>query len=87
MSKSGDRVLTLAAAAPTAVCSFALLLALGVRPATQWFWPAPTTNLAEAAAMGDAARIRVLAAAGAPLDVVLPVRAGLLSGDESTNRP
>jgi hypothetical protein len=82
MSASNNRVLTAAAAAPLALCGFALLLALGVPSVSTWFWPAPTTNLAEAAAMGDAARVRALAAAGMPLDVPLPVRSGLFDEDE-----
>jgi hypothetical protein len=57
-----------------AVATFALLLGLGVRPVTEWFWPTPTTNVAEAAALGDAARVRALVANGASLDTPQPVR-------------
>ncbi|OFW04148.1 MAG: hypothetical protein A3I61_09170 [Acidobacteria bacterium RIFCSPLOWO2_02_FULL_68_18] len=73
-SKSNSVVLGVAAAAPLAVALFSLLLGLGVPPVAEWFWPTPTTNIAEAAAMDDAARVRWLAAQGAPLDVPLPVR-------------
>ncbi len=66
-----------AAAAPLAVGAFALLLGLD-SPAAEWIWPAPATNIAEAAALGDAARVRALAAQGIGVDAVLPVDPGLL---------
>ena len=69
----------MAAAAPVAVGLLALSLGLGV-PAAAWFWPRPATNIAEAAALGDAARMRALAAQGAAVDAALPVRPGLLDG-------
>ena len=50
------------------------LLGLGVPPLTDWFWPAPTTNIAEAAALGDAARVRALAGAGMSLEAPQAVR-------------
>lgn len=73
-STSNSLVLGLAAAAPLAVALFALLLGLGMPPVAGWFWPAPTTNIAEAAALGDAARVRALASQGVRLDTPLPVR-------------
>jgi hypothetical protein len=59
---------------PLALAIFALLLGLDVPPVTEWFWPTPTTNIAEAAVLGDAARVRALAASGAPVDAPQPVR-------------
>lgn len=82
ISKSTSVLLGLASAPPLALALFGLLLGLGVPPVTQWFWPTPTTNVAEAAALGDAARVRVLAAAGARLDLPLPVREGIRNSDE-----
>lgn len=73
-SRSISVALVAAVAPPIVLAAFGLLLALGVPPVTGWFWPAPDTNLTEAAALGDAARVRVLAAAGAALDAPLPVR-------------
>lgn len=73
-------MLALTAAPPIAVALVALLLGLDVAPVTEWFWPTPTANVAEAAAFGDAARVRVLAGRGARLDVPLPVRPDLLDG-------
>ncbi|MBI2185754.1 MAG: ankyrin repeat domain-containing protein [Acidobacteria bacterium] len=76
MSTSSSTSLTLgiAAAPPLALATFGLLLAVGMPPLPEWFWPTPTTNIAEAAALGDAARVRALAADGVPLDVPLPLR-------------
>ena len=79
--KFNNVALGLASAAPVLLGGFALLLALGVPPAVQWFWPAPATNAAEAVALGDAARVRTLAARGERLDVPLPVRAAVLDGE------
>ena len=73
-SKSTSPVLVLASAPPLALALFGLLLGLGVPPVPEWFWPTPTTNMAEAAALGDAARVRSLAADGISLDTPLPVR-------------
>jgi hypothetical protein len=67
-----------AAAAPVFVAICSLLIGLDVRPVTDWFWPAPTTNIVEAAAMGDAARVRALAARGEPLNRPMAVRPGIL---------
>jgi hypothetical protein len=61
---------------------FGLLLAVGFGPVRDLFWPTPDTNIAEAAALGDAARVRELAAQGMPLDKPLRVRAELLDGDQ-----
>lgn len=80
-STSNSLVLGLAAAAPLAVALFALLLGLGMPPVAGWFWPAPTTNIAEAAALGDAARVRALAAAGVGLDTPWPVRGDVRNSD------
>src|SRR5688500_11275864 len=82
-SKSSNVVLAAAAAAPVVLGAFGLLLALGVPPVVRWFWPESTTNVAEAAALGEAARVRALVTRGAALDVPLPVRAGLLDSDEA----
>jgi len=81
-SKSTSVVLGIAVAPPLALALFGLLLGLGLPPVTEWFWPAPTTNIAEAAALGDAARVRALAATGARLDLPLPVRESIRSRDE-----
>lgn len=78
--RSPDRLLWIVAAAPVAVGLFALSLGLGT-PAAAWFWPEPATNIAEAAALGDAARMRALAAQGAAVDAALPLRPGLLEGN------
>jgi hypothetical protein len=64
------------------MATFALLLGLGVPPVTEWFWPTPTTNVSEAAALGDAARVRALVATGASIDAPQPVRPAL-TGDGS----
>jgi hypothetical protein len=76
-SKSSSRVLGMAAALPVLLGVCSLLIALRVPPVAAWFWPAPTTSAAEAAALGDAARIRALAYRGMPVDVPLPVRSEL----------
>lgn len=81
MSRSSSALLGLAAAIPAAAALCALLLGLGVPIATTWFWPVPDTNIAEAAALGDAARVRTLAAQQVPVDRPLPVRPGLLEND------
>jgi len=81
-SKSTSLGLRLAAAPPLALAAFGLLLGLNVPPVPQWFWPTPTTNIAEAAALGDAARVRALAAAGAPLDAALPVSPDIRTSGE-----
>jgi hypothetical protein len=73
-SKSTSLVLRVAAVPPLALAIFALLLGLGVPPVTEWFWPTPTTNVAEAAMLGDAARVRALAAHGVSLDAPQSVR-------------
>jgi hypothetical protein len=73
-SKSSSRVLGVAAAAPVLLGVFSLLLALGVPPVATWFWPASPTNATEAAALGDAQRLRTLAAQGTPMDAALPIR-------------
>lgn len=72
--KFDSLVIGAASAAPLGVALFALLLGLDVAPVTSWFWPAPTTNLAEAAALGDAARVRWLATQGVHLDAPLPLQ-------------
>jgi hypothetical protein len=69
-------VLALACAAPVAVALVSALLAIGPPALARAFWPEPATNVAAAAALGDAARVRVLAARGAPLDVPMPVPRG-----------
>ena len=67
-----------AAAGPLCVAVAGLLLGTGVPFVRERSWPTPTTNLAEAAALRDGARVRVLVAAGARLDEPMPVRPGLL---------
>jgi hypothetical protein len=74
ISRSISLTLGLASTPPLAIACFGLLLGIGVPPVTEWFWPTPTTNLAEAAALGDAARVLALATEGIPLDEPLPVR-------------
>ncbi|MBI4888584.1 MAG: hypothetical protein HY824_15920 [Acidobacteria bacterium] len=68
----------LACAAPALVGLFALLLGIGTPAVVEWFWPAPATNIAEAAAVKDSARVRDLDFHGASLNAVLPVRPALL---------
>ena len=80
-SKFNSALLAVAAAAPVLVALFGLLLGLGLAPVTAWFWPRPTTNVAEAAALGDMARVRMLAARGERLDVVLPIDPRFLEDD------
>ena len=70
----------LASAAPVTLGLVALLTGFGVPALTEWFWPAPTTNIAEAAALWDGARVRALAARGAQLDAVMPVRRRVVDG-------
>jgi len=81
-SKLTDVLLRAAAAPPLALAAFALLLGLGVPPLPEWFWPTPNTNVAEAAALGDAARVLALASDGMPVDTALPVREGIRSSGE-----
>ena len=78
-------VLRAASAAPVGVGLFALLLGLGVPPVTEWFWPTPTTNVAEAASLGDGARLLQLAREGVPLDAPLPIRADIRERDEPSD--
>jgi hypothetical protein len=78
ISKFDSVSLGLAATAPVVVALFALLLGFEVPPVREWFWPTPTTNVAEAAAIGDRPRVRALAAEGAPLNVPMPVRPDIL---------
>jgi hypothetical protein len=81
-------VLRVAAVPPLALATFALLLGLGVPPVPEWFWPTPTTNVAEAAVLGDAARVRALAAAGASIDAAHPVRREFrVDGDPAVMTP
>ena len=80
-SKFSNLALGLASAAPLLLGVFSLMLALGVPPVASWFWPTPTANIAEAAALGDAARVRALAARGARLDLPQPVRPDFREGD------
>jgi hypothetical protein len=63
----------LAAVPPLAVALFALLLTLRIPFVVDWFWPHASTNVAEAAALGDLARVKTLAAQGDRLDVAMPV--------------
>jgi hypothetical protein len=86
--KSNSGLLVLAAAPPVLVACCALLLGSGLPIVTTRFWPVSPTNVAEAALLGDAARVRLLAARGAPLDASLPVRAEIRERDEpSTMTP
>jgi hypothetical protein len=77
-SKFSSGVLMLAAAGPVAFGAFGLLIGLGASPMREWFWTSPDTNIVEAAALGDAARVRTLAAAGVSLDAPVRVRPDLL---------
>lgn len=79
-SKSSSLVLAVVLAAPLLVIAGGLSVAAGVPGVRGSFWPAPDTNLAEAAAVRDYARVRALAARGARLTERLPVRPGLLRG-------
>jgi hypothetical protein len=80
-SRFSSAPLLLAAAAPVALGAFSVLVALGVPPIRDWFWAPPDTNIAEAAALGDAARVRTLAAAGVSLVEPARVRPDLLDDD------
>jgi hypothetical protein len=68
-------------APPLILAAFGLLLGVGTPPVTEWFWPAPTTNAAEAALLGDSARIRVLVADGVSLNTPMPIRPDLRDDD------
>jgi hypothetical protein len=80
-SRFSSAPLLLAAAAPVAFGAFGVFVALGRAPARDWFWPPPDTNVVEAAALGDAARVRTLAATGASLVDPARIRPGLLDDD------
>jgi hypothetical protein len=75
------RVVWIAAVPPLLVALGALTLGAGLPAAEEWFWPAPATNMAEAAATRDAARVRVLAGRAVDPNARFPVRPGLLDGD------
>jgi hypothetical protein len=85
-SKSSNALLLwLAAAAPLALGVAGVLVAAGVPPLRGWIWPAADTTMVEAAALGDSARLRALAAAGASLDARGAVRRDLVDRDVPTN--
>ena len=67
-----------ALAGPILLAVVAGAVALGPPALSRWFWPAPDTNIAEAVAMRDSARVRAEASRGAPLDRAYPIRPGLV---------
>ena len=67
-----------ALAGPVILAAAAFTLALGPRALSRHFWPVPDTNIAEAAAMRDSARVRAEAGGGVPLDRPYPIRPGLV---------
>ncbi len=67
-----------ALAGPVILAAAAVVLALGPRALSRHFWPTPDTNIAEAAAMRDSARVRAEASRGVPLDRPYPIRPGLV---------
>src|SRR5262245_38279152 len=74
-----DRAVWLLVVTPPLVLGLAaFLFGIGLPQAEKRFWPNPDTNLAEAAALGDVARIRALTVRGGSLHVLLPVRSGLV---------
>ena len=79
-SKFSNVVFALVCIPPVSVGVFAVLLVLDVPPLVAWFWPPSTVNIVEAASLGDAARVRLLAARGESLDAPQPVRPAFLDG-------
>lgn len=67
-----------ALAGPVILAAAAFVVALGPPALARHFWPAPDTNIAEAAAMRDSARVRAQASRGVPLDRPYPIRPGLV---------
>ena len=68
----------LALAGPVLLAVAAAAVALGPSSLSNAFWPAPDTNIAEAAAMRDSARVRALAGRGMPRDRRYPIRPSLV---------
>lgn len=73
-----------ALAGPVILAATASAVALGLPGLSEYFWPAPDTNIAEAAVLRDSARVRSLARRGVPLDRRYPIRP-VLVGDGPPN--
>lgn len=84
---AGRWTVVVAALPPLVLALFAAALAAGAPGVQDWFWPEPTTNIAEAAVLRDGARVRVLAAEGSRLDLALPVEARLADDAPATMTP
>lgn len=67
-----------ALAGPALLAVAAAAVALGPSSLSKAFWPVPDTNIAEAAAMRDVARVRALAGRNVPRDRRYPVRPSLV---------
>ena len=67
-----------ALAGPVILAAAALAVALGPASVSNAFWPVPDTNIAEAAAMRDSARVRAEASRGVSLDRPYPIRPSLV---------
>jgi hypothetical protein len=80
-SKSSKAAL-LAALPPLVLVAFLLAVVLGVGDVRADVWPAPTTNLSEAAALRDLSRIRLLTDRGADVNAVYTVEPDVLGRAE-----
>lgn len=80
-----SKPLAAALAAPLLVVFVGVLAAAGVPP-FGGFWPESDTNVAEAAALRDGARVRTLVQGGASVNDPQPIREGLLDGDDPATR-
>ena len=67
-----------ALAGPALLAVAAAAVALGPSSLSKAFWPVPDTNIAEAAAMRDSARVRALAGRDLSRDRRYPVRPSLV---------
>jgi hypothetical protein len=76
-----SRALAAALLAPLLVAGVGVFAAAGVPP-FGGFWPDADTNIAEAAALRDGARVRALVQEGASVNDRRPIREGLLDGDD-----
>lgn len=76
-----------AAAAPVALATGALLLALGLFGVRDWFWHVEPLTVTEAAAVRDLARLRSLVEDGASASAPSPVRAGILGDTAAEATP
>lgn len=86
-SRSSRSLYATAAAPPVALALTALLLATGLPGVRSAFWHVEPVNVAEAAALRDLARVRLLVEEGADPNARLLVRAGILGSEPREMTP